>query len=106
MTAVLEVEELAAWLQSGKAFILLDVRERHELKLAALPGALHIAMREIPNRFSELPNDRPTVVMCHHGGRSQRVAEFLEHQGVNAVYNLEGGIDAWSRRIDNSVPSY
>ena len=85
---------------------LLDVREPAELALAAVDGALHIPMRDVPARLTELPHDRPLVVMCHGGGRSRRVAEFLTANGFEHVFNLRGGIDAWSQQIDPGVPRY
>jgi len=86
--------------------ILLDVREAFELEIASVDGALHIPMQEIPARVAELGADRAVVVMCHSGGRSRRVAEFLAQQGFTEVFNLKGGIDAWSTEIDPQVPRY
>ena len=100
------VEELAAWRTQNKDFILLDVREPHELQTASIAGARHIPMREIPARARELPKDKEIVVMCHHGGRSERVAAFLEAQGFSDAINLDGGINAWSEKIDPTVPRY
>ena len=102
----LSVEELSAWMSAGRPFTLLDVRENHEVKTASLPGALHIPMRDVPARTAELPRSQPVVVVCHHGGRSERVASFLKMQGFENAVNLDGGIDAWSLRIDPSVPRY
>ncbi len=86
--------------------VLLDVREHVELELAAVDGARHIPMREIPARLAELDRDMPIVVMCHGGGRSRRVAEYLQSNGFEQVFNLKGGIDAWSTEIDPQVPRY
>ena len=85
---------------------LLDVREHVELELAAVSGATHIPMREVPARLAELERDAPLVVMCHSGGRSRRVAEYLSSNGFQKVFNLKGGIDAWSTEIDPQVPRY
>jgi rhodanese-related sulfurtransferase len=85
---------------------LLDVREHVELELAAVSGARHIPMREVPARLAELDRDAPLVVMCHSGGRSRRVAEYLSSNGFQKVFNLRGGIDAWSTEIDPQVPRY
>ena len=90
----------------GGGVVLLDVREHDELATAAVPGAVHIPMREIPARLAELDAAKPLVVMCHSGGRSQRVAQFLKSQGFSNVFNLSGGIDAWSTQIDSRVPRY
>jgi len=91
---------------NGADVVLLDVREQFEIEMAALPAAVHIPMREIPARLTELNRDTPLVVMCHSGGRSRRVAEFLLGNGFLQVFNLRGGIDAWSTEIDPHVPRY
>jgi rhodanese-related sulfurtransferase len=90
----------------GNEVVLLDVREHDELAMAAVDGALHIPMREVPARLGELDANKPLVVMCHSGGRSRRVAEFLKGNGFSNVFNLAGGIDAWSTQIDSRVPRY
>jgi len=92
--------------ERGKSVVLLDVRELDELEAAAVSEALHIPMREIPARLVELDRTVPLVVMCHSGGRSRRVAEFLLGNGFSNVFNLRGGIDAWSTEIDPQVPRY
>jgi sulfur-carrier protein adenylyltransferase/sulfurtransferase len=91
---------------TGDEVVLLDVREHDELALAAVDGALHIPMREIPARIADLDSGKPLVVMCHSGGRSRRVAEFLQQNGFSSVFNLKGGIEAWSTQIDSRVPRY
>jgi rhodanese-related sulfurtransferase len=85
---------------------LLDVREHEELAIASLPGAVHIPMREIPGRLEQLDRDRPIVVMCHAGVRSRHVAAFLIANNFKHVFNLAGGIDAWSAEIDPTLPRY
>ena len=94
------------WPAAGDARVLLDVREPLELELAAVDGARHIPMREVPARLAELDRDAAIVVMCHSGGRSRRVAEYLLSNGFDNVFNLKGGIDAWSTEIDPQVPRY
>ena len=86
--------------------VLLDVREPAEVAVASVAGALHIPMREVPERLAEIDRRVPVVVMCHAGSRSRRVAEFLLHNGFAEVFNLNGGIDAWSTEIDPRVPRY
>jgi len=100
------------WLQAQSARpLLLDVREPGELQTARVaPDAgydvLAIPMNEIPARLPELPRDRPIACLCHHGGRSQRVAMFLEQQGWGGVANVAGGIDAWALERDPGIPRY
>lgn len=85
---------------------VVDVRTDEELAIAALPGALHIPMHELPQRLGELPAAGPVAVLCHHGVRSEMAARFLERNGFSDVYSVAGGIDAWSLTIDASVPRY
>jgi len=86
--------------------LLLDVREPWELQACRIPDATHVPMREIPARLRELDAEADTVVICHHGVRSLRVAHFLEQQSFARVYNLTGGVDAWARTVDPSMPIY
>jgi rhodanese-related sulfurtransferase len=109
----LTVRELAGFASAHAAEkpLLLDVREPWEFALASVqvPGleTRHLPMGEVAQRLSELDTDRPVVCLCHHGMRSAHVATWLAQQaGFEAVYNLDGGIDAWSREIDPTVPRY
>ena len=63
-------------------------------------------MRQVPEQLDELSKDHHLLIMCHHGGRSQRVAEFLRAQGYPAVTNVAGGIDAWAVEIDSTLTRY
>jgi rhodanese-related sulfurtransferase len=92
---------------NGEDMTLLDVREDWEIALAPVPSnAVHIPMGEISDRIGELDPKRETVVICRSGGRSAQVAHYLERQGFGKVFNLSGGILAWSRVIDPSIPEY
>jgi len=102
----ISVEELAQWRKSGKEFILLDVREPDEVQTAAVEGAMLIPMRDVPAGAGEIDREAQVAVICHHGGRSARVARFLESQGYENVVNVDGGIDAYAERIDQNVPRY
>jgi rhodanese-related sulfurtransferase len=86
--------------------VLLDVRDGWELARAPVPDVVHIPMSQIAQRLGELDPARETVVMCRSGGRSMRVAQFLEQQGFKSVANLAGGVLAWSREVDPSIPEY
>lgn len=86
--------------------LILDVREPWEVRLCALNGAVHIPMREIPSRLTELDPQQEIVVLCHHGVRSYQVAMFMERQGFQKMINLSGGIDAWARQIDPAMATY
>jgi len=86
--------------------ILLDVREPQELDIAAVDGALHIPMAEIPARLAELDKDQTVICMCHLGGRSAQVTAFLTANGFANAVNLTGGISAWSVEVDPNIPIY
>ena len=100
--------ELSAWLADAQRAkpLLLDVREPWEFQTARIEGSTPIPMREMPARVGELDPGREVVAICHHGGRSQQVALFLEKNGFSKVHNLVGGVDAWSRTVDPAVPLY
>jgi rhodanese-related sulfurtransferase len=90
--------------------LLLDVREPWEVEVAALrldtATTRHIPLSQIPERLAELDPSQSIVCICHHGVRSRQVVAFLERQGFESVYNLAGGIDAWSALVDPTVPRY
>ena len=106
MIAEIDVEDLRDRLGGESAPTVVDVREPGEIEASPFAGALCIPMGEIPSRLDEVPRDVSLVILCHHGMRSARVAAFLADQGFADVSNLRGGIDAWSLRIDPSVPRY
>ncbi len=100
------VEELKAILDAGGPCCVLDVREAGELTVARYPFAvLHIPMGQVSARLDEIPSDRTVVCACRSGSRSAHVAAFLRTQGRDAV-NLDGGILAWSARLDPTIPRY
>jgi rhodanese-related sulfurtransferase len=100
--------QLAAWLGDASRAkpLLLDVREPWEHEQARIEGSQLVPMGEITARVGELDRTREVVAICHHGGRSLQVAMFLEKNGFANVHNLSGGVDAWSRTVDPSVPLY
>ncbi len=109
------VRDLAAlldtWRGQGLRPTLLDVREAWEVATArlSLPGVetLCIPMQQIPARHAaELDAAQPLLVLCHHGMRSLQVTMYLAGQRYPHVYNIAGGIDAWSRAVDPTVPTY
>jgi rhodanese-related sulfurtransferase len=89
----------------GDAMTLLDVREGWELGVASVPGVVHIPMGEIAARSGELDRSKEIIVLCRSGRRSLDVATYLASQGFHTV-NLSGGILAWSRDVDPSIPTY
>lgn len=104
--AEVSVQELARKRAAGEPFTLLDVREIFEDEIATIDGRVLIPLGQLPERLGEIPHDREIVVHCHSGVRSAHAAQLLQKAGFDRVYNLAGGIDAWSAMIDPSVPRY
>jgi adenylyltransferase/sulfurtransferase len=98
--------ELEKWRGERRPLSLLDVREEWEWALARITGATLIPMSEFARAAPSLDHSADTVLYCHHGTRSQAAAEHLVSLGFQRVYNLAGGIDAWSRQVDAAVPRY
>ncbi len=103
---IISVNELKRKMDAREAFKLVDVREPFEYEIARIDGAQLIPLGEIAERAGELQREQQIVVHCHSGTRSAQAVRLLQHRGFNNVYNLEGGIDAWSDQIDPSVLKY
>ncbi|HEY6642552.1 MAG TPA: rhodanese-like domain-containing protein [Povalibacter sp.] len=97
--------EFVARRDRGDAMTLLDVREGWEIGVANVPGTVHIPMGEVAARVGELNPAIDVVVLCRSGRRSLEVAKYLQQNGFNTV-NLAGGILAWSRDLDATIPTY
>src|SRR5438094_1941350 len=102
----ISVHDVKRKMDAREAFQLIDVRETFEYEIARIDGAKLIPLGEIADRADELPREQLIVVHCHSGQRSAQAVRLLRQRGFANVYNLEGGIDAWSDQIDSSVPKY
>lgn len=85
---------------------LVDVREPHELEISRIPNATNIPLGQLAARLSELDSAEDMVVFCKAGTRSARALELLVSAGFKKVKNLKGGINAWAREVDQSLPIY
>jgi rhodanese-related sulfurtransferase len=100
-------EEVKAKLDQRERFTLLDVREPWEFETAHMNGTKLMPMGDVPARaHQELDPEDHIVVICHHGVRSMNVTAWLRQQGFEKAQSMRGGIDAWSRRMDATVPVY
>lgn len=97
--------EFVARRDRGEPLTLLDVREDWELGVASVPGIVHIPMGQVADRLNEIEREKTVVVLCRSGRRSLEVARYLQQNGFEAV-NLAGGILAWSRDLDATIPTY
>lgn len=84
---------------------LVDVRPADERALAAVTAPF-MTLDDGPAALEALPKDTPLAFLCHHGGRSGQAAERFRQLGFREVYNIEGGIDAWSQNVDSTIPRY
>ncbi|REJ77585.1 MAG: hypothetical protein DWQ47_14525 [Acidobacteria bacterium] len=99
--------ELKERMEAGEDFDLIDVRNPDEFAFAKIDGATLIPFGEVMSRADEFENGKDTVVMCRSGVRSARVIEFLEGSGHDGkLFNLVGGILAWSDQVDPTIPKY
>ena len=108
MIRELPVADLAGW-RADKlraAPLLVDVREPWEYAFCRIDGSLSIPLGEFASRQAELPRDRPLVLVCHTGRRSQHAAMLLAGAGFSQVFNLQGGVEAWAIEVDPEVKRY
>jgi rhodanese-related sulfurtransferase len=90
----IQVNELPA--EFGADAVLLDVREDDEWQRGHAPGAQHIPLGDVPARMGEIDTDKQLYVICHAGGRSLRVSQYLQRNGYEPI-NVDGGMLAWSQ---------
>jgi monothiol glutaredoxin len=101
----LSAPELKTLMDSGELFELIDVRTARERALAAIEGS-RLLDQACLDDLRQLDRDTPIVFHCHHGVRSQQAAEYFQREGFRNLYNLRGGIDAWSMLVDPAIPRY
>ncbi len=103
----LTTDTIKAKLDAGQQFRLIDVREPEEHSIARIEGAELLPLSQARDWIATLPRDAEIVFFCHHGGRSQQIAQIAASQfGFTNVANMLGGIEEWSLRIDPNVPRY
>jgi adenylyltransferase/sulfurtransferase len=100
------VLELKAQIDAGERPVILDVRDPHEWEISAIEGTLRIPKSQVVARAAEIPRDREVVVHCKTGIRSRDSILLLQDLGFTNLVNLKGGINAWAREVDPSIPIY
>ncbi|MBA3725428.1 MAG: molybdopterin-synthase adenylyltransferase MoeB [Armatimonadetes bacterium] len=100
------VQELDDKRNNGEPFILLDIREPHELQVSRLEPSLHIPMHQVAGRLKELDKDAEILVLCRTGNRSAQITQVLLMQGFLGAKNVAGGINAYAEKIDPSLTAY
>lgn len=106
MVKEISVEELKNWIDSGKEFKLIDVREADEVQIASIGGEL-IPVNSVPENVDKFKSETPVVVYCRSGARSGNAVAYLQQNyGLENLLNLQGGILAWADKIDPSITKY
>jgi adenylyltransferase/sulfurtransferase len=101
----IRAEDLKKRLDAGENLFLLDVREEFEFETSNIGGHL-IPLAELPRRVNELDPGQKIVAVCKMGPRGAKAVQLLNKAGFNQVWNLTGGIHAWSDRVDHGVRKY
>ena len=101
----IRVEELKLRLDAGENLFLLDVRDEYEYEISNIGGQL-IPLAELSKRVNELDVNQKIITICKMGPRGAKAAQVLHSAGFNHVWNLTGGIHAWSDRVDKNVRKY
>lgn len=99
------VTDLKSKIDSQEDIQLIDIREAYEQDICSIGGEL-IPMGEIMGSLDKISKEKPVVVHCRSGKRSAAIIMHLETMGFENLYNLKGGILAWSDEIDSSIPKY
>lgn len=102
----LGVEQLDSIRKQGQEVAILDVREPWEVAICAIGGSVNVPLSTLPQNLNRLPKGQPLVVLCHHGMRSLQAVRWLRQNGFGNATNLQGGIDAWARQVDQSMATY
>ena len=102
----IEVKDVKAKLDRGDDFVLIDVREPHEYRIASIPGAKLVPLGQVPQHLDEFDKDADIVIHCKSGMRSAKACGIFRQAGFQHVRNMKGGILAWSDQVDPSVPKY
>ena len=98
--------EVKRMVDDGRPFVLVDVRERDEYQICCIPGSKLIPLGELPRCLHELSRSEEIVIHCKSGKRSAQAVELLMKTGFRRVWNLKGGILAWSDQVNPAIPKY
>jgi adenylyltransferase/sulfurtransferase len=108
LDATITATELAEWQAAGKDFLLVDVREPAEYEIVRIPGAVLIPKGDILSgeALARLPQDRQIVLHCKSGVRSAEALAAVKAAGFRDAVHVQGGVLAWVKQVDPSLPSY
>lgn len=93
----LSVSKLIEMQQQQSKLQIVDIRDTNSFATTQIPGSVHLTNENLANFIAAADFDKPLIVVCYHGNSSQQAAEYLNQQGFDDVYSLDGGIQAWSQ---------
>jgi len=100
--------QLKQKMDAGEAFTLIDVREQNEFEIVSIPGAVLIPKGDIMSgeALSLIPQDKPVILHCKSGARSAEALAVLHKAGFSDAVHVGGGVLAWIKQVDQSLPTY
>ncbi len=105
-TSEIDPVDVKKWIDEGRDFVLIDVREVHEYQICKIDKAKLVPLGQVPNRLGEFDKSAQIVVHCKSGMRSAKAQKAMQEAGFTNVLNMKGGILAWSDKVDPKVPKY
>lgn len=102
----MQPQVLSELIKKKHDLLLLDVREPYEYEICKIDKAVLLPLNQVANNLGSLPKDKMIVVMCHHGGRSRKIMNYLQQNRFEKVYNLDGGIDRYAVDVDQKIARY
>ncbi|MGD0696197.1 MAG: molybdopterin-synthase adenylyltransferase MoeB [Terriglobia bacterium] len=102
----ISAREVKKMMDEKKPFVLVDVREPHEVQICRIPGSTLIPLGDVPKRMNELNSADEIVVHCRSGQRSAQAVGLLMKAGFRKIHNLKGGVLAWADQVDFTMPKY
>ena len=98
--------EISEMIKTNPILKVIDVREQWEYDKCHIDKSTHIPMGKIPDSIDMFDDEHEYVIVCHHGIRSRMVGLYFEQNDFKNIINLRGGIDSWSKTVDNSMATY
>ena len=102
----MQAQVLSELLKNNHDIFLMDVREPFEYEICNIESSVLLPLNQVALNLESLPKEKPIIVICHHGGRSRKIMNYLKANGFEMVYNLDGGIDRYAIEVDKKIERY
>lgn len=100
------IQEFSDLQKRNAKLLIVDVREDWEFEMARIPNSILLTEKNFEQTVADSKNVECVIVVCHHGLRSMNATLYLRENGIVNAKNLQGGVDAYSAKLDNSIPRY